>query len=134
MEKGARRTATGSLREERAARRADGSSPSETSVGETSLEEVIMAVVFHIPGPLRDFTAGSSSVEILSMPATLRDALELLCGLHPGIRDRVLTEQGQLRPHINVFVGTEDVRYMGGLKTRITEADTISILPAVSGG
>jgi molybdopterin converting factor small subunit len=90
--------------------------------------------VFHIPGPLRDCAAGSSSVEIPGKPATLRDAFELLCSLHPGIRDRVFTEQGQIRQHINVFVGTEDVRYTGGLATRITEADTISILPAVSGG
>jgi molybdopterin converting factor small subunit len=45
-----------------------------------------------------------------------------------------VTEQGQIRPHINVFVVTEDVRYTGGLATRITAGGAISILPAVSAG
>jgi hypothetical protein len=92
-----------------------------------------VAVLFYIPGPLRDFTEGSRRVEVPGTPGTLRDALELLWYLHPGIRDRVVTEQGQIRSHINVFVGTEDVRYTGGLATRITRGGAISILPAVRG-
>ena len=53
---------------------------------------------------------------------------------HPGVRDRVLTEQGQIREHINVFVGNEDTRYTGGLATPVRAGAEISIVPAISGG
>ncbi len=93
-----------------------------------------MSVTFHIPGPLRPFTGGQSQVEIEMSPSTLRDALEGLWALHPGVRDRVVSEQGDVREHINVFVGKEDVRYTGGLATPVPAGAEISIVPAISGG
>jgi molybdopterin converting factor small subunit len=93
-----------------------------------------MPVTFHIPGPLRSFAGGDAQVEIKSSPATLRDALDALWIICPGIRDRVLTEQGEIREHINVFVGNEDVRYTGGLATPIPVGSNISVVPAISGG
>jgi molybdopterin converting factor small subunit len=60
--------------------------------------------------------------------------LQALWAACPGIRDRVVTEQGLIREHINVFVGKEDVRYTGGLATPISDGVEISIVPAVSGG
>jgi molybdopterin converting factor small subunit len=54
--------------------------------------------------------------------------------MHPGMRDRVATEQGQIREHIRGFVGNESIRYTGGLATPIRPGSVISILPAVSGG
>jgi molybdopterin converting factor small subunit len=50
------------------------------------------------------------------------------------MRDRVVTEQGEVRPHINIFVGDENIRYSGGLATPVTAESVISIVPAVSGG
>jgi len=50
------------------------------------------------------------------------DALAALCVRYPGVRDRVFTEQEQVREHINLFVGEEDVRYTGGLMTAVPEA------------
>jgi molybdopterin converting factor small subunit len=50
------------------------------------------------------------------------------------VRDRVLTEQGEVRPHVNVFVGTECCRWTGGLETPITDGAEIAIFPAISGG
>ena len=93
-----------------------------------------MSVTFHIPGPLRSFADGRSQVELEASGATLSDALQALWAACPGIRDRVVTEQGQIRQHINVFVGKEDVRYTGGLATPIPPGAEISIVPAVSGG
>jgi molybdopterin synthase sulfur carrier subunit len=93
-----------------------------------------MAVTFLIPGPLRSFADGRREVRIEESPATLAGALEILCGKCPGIRDRILTEQGQIREHINVFVGKEDIRYTGGLKTPVADGAEISIFPAISGG
>ena len=93
-----------------------------------------MAIVFHIPGYLRAFTAGSNRVELEDRPATVGDALEALWTAHPGVRDRVVTEQGAVRQHVNVFVGSESIRYSGGLATPVPEGSEISIVPAVSGG
>jgi molybdopterin synthase sulfur carrier subunit len=92
-----------------------------------------MPVTFLIPGPLRSF-AGGSHVVIGSHPLTLAAALEALWVRCPGMRDRVVTEQAQIREHINVFVGNEDVRHTGGLQTPIVDGAEITILPAISGG
>jgi molybdopterin converting factor small subunit len=91
-------------------------------------------ITFHIPGALREFTAGLTKVEIEASPDVLGEALKALWTRYPGIRDRVATEQGQIRQHINIFVGNEDVRYTGGLATPIPAGSEISIVPAVSGG
>jgi len=91
-------------------------------------------VIFHIPGALRDFTGGRSKVELEHSPGTLADALSALWTLYPGVRDRITTEQGQLRQHINVFIGDENVRYTGGLASPVSAGSEISIVPAVSGG
>lgn len=93
-----------------------------------------MALVFRIPGYLREFTEGRGSVEIPSGATDLGQALERLWAIHPGVRDRVVTEQGELRPHVNLFLGTESVRHTGGLRTPVPESGEIWIVPAVSGG
>jgi molybdopterin synthase sulfur carrier subunit len=93
-----------------------------------------MAVTFHIPGALREFTAGQSTVEIEPSPTTLADALSALWTLYPGVRDRIATEQGQVREHINIFIGDENIRYTGGLRSPVFAGSEISIVPAVSGG
>lgn len=93
-----------------------------------------MPVTFHIPGALREFTAGRSRVEIEHSLTTLADALSALWTLYPGVRDRMVTEQGQVREHINIFIGDEHVRYTGGLASPVSPGSEISIVPAVSGG
>ncbi len=93
-----------------------------------------MAITFHIPGPLFPFAEGKSKIEIAASPATVREALEALWTLYPGIRDRIVTEQGEIREHINVFVGQKNIRYTGGLGTVLPTGAKISIIPAVSGG
>ena len=94
-----------------------------------------MRIRFLIPGGLRPFTNGKGEVDLdLSSPATLRDTLEALWRLYPAARDRVVTEQGIVREHINLFVGSEDVRYTGGLSTPVNEGAEIAILPSISGG
>ena len=93
-----------------------------------------MSVTFHIPGALREFIAGHSTVEIEHSPTTLAAAFVALWTLYPGVRDRITTEQGQVREHINIFIGNENVRYTGGLASPISAGSEISIVPAVSGG
>jgi sulfur-carrier protein len=95
---------------------------------------VTVPVTFHIPGPLREFTTGRSKVEIEHSPTTLAEALAVLWTLYPGVRDRITTEQGQVRQHINIFIGDENIRYTGGLASPVSAGSEISIVPAVSGG
>ena len=93
-----------------------------------------MPLVFHIPGFVREFTSGRSRVVLDASPATVGEALQALWAIHPGVRDRVVTEQGDVRPHVNVFVGSESIRFSGGLATPVVDGVEISIVPAVSGG
>jgi molybdopterin converting factor small subunit len=62
------------------------------------------------------------------------EALAALGAAHPGVLDRVLTEQGELRRHVNVFLGAESIRHLGGLDTLLGDPAELSIVPAVSGG
>jgi molybdopterin synthase sulfur carrier subunit len=93
-----------------------------------------MPVTFLIPMPLRPFANGKSHIVLEEAPFILADALEALWKQCPGMRHRVVTEQAQIREHVNVFVGKEDVRHTGGLHTPIRDGEEISIIPAISGG
>jgi len=93
-----------------------------------------MPVTFHIPGGLREFTEGRHSVVIEHSPATLGEALSLLWNLYPGVRSRMATEQGEIREHINIFIGDENMRYTGGLASALPASCEISIVPDISGG
>ncbi|MGB7284121.1 MAG: ubiquitin-like small modifier protein 1 [Candidatus Acidiferrum sp.] len=95
----------------------------------------MMQVIFHIPGPLREFTGNRGVVQVeAEESANVRQALQALFVAHPGLRDRVLTESGETRQHVNIFVGNENVRYTGGLTTAVSAGAAISIVPAISGG
>src|SRR5262249_24416270 len=96
--------------------------------------EGLMPVVFHIPGYLRQFTEGQKRVPIDVPRRVVRDALDCLSRKYPGVRDRILTESGDLRRHVNIFVATESIRYTGALDTPIGEGEEVSIGPAVGGG
>jgi len=93
-----------------------------------------MVVTFHIPGSLLSLTGGTRSVHLQLSPSSLRQALNALFEVYPGLRDRILNEQGSMREHINLFVDKEDIRYLEGLDTRLTNEVEVSIVPAVSGG
>ena len=93
-----------------------------------------MSVTVNITGFLTDFTNGVSSIQLKSSHAIVRQALDELWELHVGLRDRVVTEQGQLRQHVNIFLDGENIRRKELLDTPISENVEITILPSVSGG
>ncbi|HEY1435505.1 MAG TPA: ubiquitin-like small modifier protein 1 [Thermoanaerobaculia bacterium] len=93
-----------------------------------------MAVRFLIPGPLQPFSGGHPAVALDACPATVAEALSALEAAHPGLRARILTERGEVRPHVNVFVAETNIRDAGGLAARVPDGCEIAILPAVSGG
>ena len=93
-----------------------------------------MIVAIHVPSALREHTDDASTVVVPADGATVGSALESLFALHPGLRDRLLTERDRVRPHVAIFVGSESIRYTGGLDTPVAEGAEITIVPAVSGG
>ena len=93
-----------------------------------------MSITVILPDPLRELAGGHAKIELEGALATVGDALSSLRVRYPGVYDRILTEQGRLRPHINVFVGRDDIRWSGGLGTPLAESNEVLILPAVSGG
>ena len=91
-----------------------------------------MAVTVRVPTTLRVLTAGASEVEVSS--GTLADVLDALESSHPGFRNRILDEAGELRRFVNVFVSDDDVRFLNGLRTDVADGAIVSIVPAVAGG
>jgi molybdopterin converting factor small subunit len=79
-------------------------------------------------------TGGRSHVDVETSGSRLQDALDALFAAYPGIRDRILTERGEIREHVNVFVGKSEARWTGGLATPLADGMDISIIPAISGG
>ncbi len=82
-----------------------------------------------IPTPLRSYT-GQAAV-VTADGATVDEVLTDLDRAHPGLRFRVVDEQGRLRRHMKVFVGTESVR---DLSTPLGPADEVTLMQALSGG
>ena len=91
-------------------------------------------ITFNIAGFLTDFTNGRSQIVLDSPATTVGEALDGLWRQHIGLRDRVLNEQGSLRPHVNIFLNDENVRRKQLLDTALPDNCEITILPAVSGG
>jgi len=89
-------------------------------------------VTIRIPTTLRTLTGGASSVEVEG--ATVGEVLANLDAAHPGFADRLFDESGALRRFVNVFLADDDVRYLEGVDTAVTDGAEISIIPAVAGG
>ena len=88
----------------------------------------------NVAGFLTDFTEGQNQIAVEVGPTSVREALAELWKLYPGLRDRVVNEQGQLRQHVNVFLDSENIRRKETLETRVTDGSELTILPSVSGG
>ena len=90
-----------------------------------------MAVTVKIPAQLRATTDGASELEVDG--ATVGDALDAVFTQHGDLRERI-TDSGELRRFVNVYVAGEDIRFKDGLETPISDGDEVTILPAVAGG
>ena len=87
-------------------------------------------VIVRIPGLLRSYTGGADTVEIAS-PSSLADALAALDARFPGLRFRIVDEQGAIRPHIKLFVDGELARHLAAPTAGSRE---LMIVGALSGG
>jgi molybdopterin synthase sulfur carrier subunit len=90
-----------------------------------------MAVTIKIPTQLRTLTENEAETEVEG--SSVGEALEALYERYDGLRERI-TEDGELRRFVNVYVGGEDIRFGRGLDTPVGDGDEVTILPAVAGG
>ena len=91
-----------------------------------------MAVILHIPGPLKPYSGGENRLPLAA--ATVRDALAVIETTHPALYRAICDETGAVRRHVNLFVNAAHVRDLAGLETALADGDEIAVIPAVSGG
>jgi MoaD family protein len=90
-----------------------------------------MAIDVRIPTILRTYTGGEKAVS--GEGSTLAALIDDLEANHPGIKERLI-DGSELRRFVNVYVNDEDVRFTGGLETKLDDGDEVVVLPAVAGG
>ena len=91
-------------------------------------------VTVGLPPYLQQFADGNERIELDAGGRSVGEVLSALGERFPGVRSRVLTEQGEIRTHINVFVGDRNCRFDQGLATIVPDRTEVLILAAVSGG
>ena len=90
-----------------------------------------MPVTVKIPTQLRAATDGEAELEVSG--ATVGEVLDAVFETHGTLRDRI-TQDGDLRRFVNVYVGGEDIRFLEGLQTPVEDGAELNVLPAVAGG
>lgn len=91
-----------------------------------------MSISVSIPTPLRGLTNNLDTVELEA--ATIESMIDELDAKFPGVKDRLVDPQGNLRRFVNFYVNGEDVRFLEDKKTALKANDEISIVPAIAGG
>lgn len=85
-----------------------------------------------IPTPLRKLTNNEAEIEIQA--STIREAISELQSRYPGIQERLVDENGEVRRFVNVYVNEEDIRFLQNQETPLKDNDEVSIIPAIAGG
>jgi molybdopterin synthase sulfur carrier subunit len=91
-----------------------------------------MPVRVRVPTPLRRFTAGNG--EVAAAGASIKEVINDLESRHPGMRDRLLDDKGEIRRFVNIYLNGDDVRFLDQLNSAVKDGDDISIVPAIAGG
>ena len=85
-----------------------------------------------IPTPRRQYTDGNQEVDVGG--ATAGEAIGNLASEYPDLSQHLYTGDGKLRSFVNVYKGDEDIRYLDGPQTQVSESDELSIIPSIAGG
>lgn len=91
-----------------------------------------MSVDVRLPAILRSAANGSATIQ--AEGSTVGEVFADLVRQHPALRDQLLTPDGGLHRHLNVFLNDDDIRYLGSLDAKVADADTLTLMPAVAGG
>jgi sulfur-carrier protein len=91
-----------------------------------------MPIKVRVPTPLRRFTGGTD--EVTAEGDSIQTVIEDLERRHPGMRERLLDEKGDLRRFVNIYLNGDDIRFLNQLNSKVKDGDDISIVPAIAGG
>jgi molybdopterin synthase sulfur carrier subunit len=91
-----------------------------------------MAVTVRIPTPLRKLTNDQPEVEAVG--SDVESLIENLEANHPGMKERICDESGNVRRFVNIYLNDEDIRFLDGKATAVKDWDEISVIPAIAGG
>lgn len=91
-----------------------------------------MSVSVRLPTILRPAAGGHATVE--ADGDTIGEVFTSLIATHPSLGDQLLTADGDLHRHLNVFLNDDDIRYLGRLEAKVAPSDTVTLMPAVAGG
>ena len=91
-----------------------------------------MSATVKIPTPLRKLTNNATTVA--ADGTTVGQIVESLESAYPGMQERLIDDNGDLRHFVNIYLNGEDIRYIDGLKSSVSDNDELSIVPAVAGG
>lgn len=91
-----------------------------------------MSVTVRIPTPLRKLTGGADEVSVEAN--SIGELIDNLEAAHPGLKERLCDDAGEIRRFVNVYVNDEDVRFLEGRGTALKNGDEVSIVPAIAGG
>ena len=84
---------------------------------------------------IRDTSKDSSNLTLeTDKEISIYEILDEVCGSDEILRFRLLDEQKNLRPHVNIFVGDRNCRFLNGIDTPVSAGDEISVFPSLSGG
>lgn len=72
--------------------------------------------------------------ELTAEGGTVAEVIDDIERRYPGFREQLVDEGGQLHRFVNVYLNDEDVRFLEGAETALSEGDELSILPALAGG
>lgn len=92
-----------------------------------------MTVTVQVPGPLQKLTNGQAMVEVADA-ASIEELIDGLERQAPGIKEKLLGDDGEIRGYVNIFVNDDDIRFSGGKATRVRDGDRVTIVPSVAGG
>lgn len=94
-----------------------------------------LSVRVRLAAALQAHAGGAETIDVdLPPPVTVGAVLDAVAETHPAVGRRVRDEAGDLRRHVNVFVGADNARDLDGADTVVPDGSEISVLPAVSGG
>jgi len=91
-----------------------------------------MLVTISIPTALRQFTEGNTTIKVEA--ATAGDAIERLAVAYPDLRRHLYDDKNNLRSFVNVYLNDEDIRHRSGAATKVSEGDSLMIVPSIAGG
>ena len=93
-----------------------------------------MIVRVLVPRALADFAGGQSELAVEADGATVRDVVDAIMSAYPSLGRRIVDETGELRRFVNVYVGLDECRRLGGLDAVVPEGVVVQVIGSIAGG